>query len=180
MPGQKSYSPSRFLVRHQDLVLRAARHGPVLDLACGSGRNGLYLAWKGAEVHFWDRNQEELDRIENLSAGDGLRVETKRVDLESEPLEPLPAEYFGAVLVFRYLHRPLIPAIKAMIRSRGLIVYETFTREQAALGKPENPDFLLNPGELFQWFKDWEVLDHHQGLLENPERYMAGIVARKT
>ncbi len=55
----------------------------------------------------------------------------------------------------------------------------SLSREQAALGKPENPDFLLNPGELFQWFKDWEVLDHHQGLLEYPERYMAGIVARK-
>ena len=34
------------------------------------------------------------------------------------------------------------------MRRGGVLVYETFTRAQAARGKPTNPAFLLEPGEL--------------------------------
>jgi hypothetical protein len=51
--------------------------------------------------------------------------------------------------------------------------------DQAQFGKPRNPDFLLKPGELMNWFKDWHVLHHFEGIQENPKRAIAQIVCRK-
>ncbi len=48
-----------------------------------------------------------------------------------------------------------------------------------AMAPPHNPDFLLKPGELSGWFKDWQVIHYFEGLLENPQRAMAQIVCRK-
>jgi hypothetical protein len=65
------------------------------------------------------------------------------------------------------------------LRPGGLLVYETFTVEQAAFGRPRNPDHLLHPGELQQTFADWEVLHSFEGLKENPLRAVAQLVCRK-
>ena len=91
-----------------------------------------------------------------------------------------PLDFFAAIVVFRYLHRVLIPDIKLALKKGGVLVYETFTTAQAKLGKPRNPDFLLNTGELLSWFKDWEVLHHFEGTLKNPERAVSQIVCRKS
>jgi hypothetical protein len=60
-----------------------------------------------------------------------------------------------------------------------LLIYETFTVEQRKFGKPRNPDFLLNPGELLKLFKDWEVIHFFEGIKENPRRAVAQLVCRK-
>jgi SAM-dependent methyltransferase len=172
--------PSGYLTAHVALLLSAAKNGPVLDLACGSGQNGLHLAEKGVEVHFWDRDEQGLNNIKTIAMKKGLSVFTWQIDLETGQGEALPADYFSVIMVFRYLHRPLIPDIKNAVLPEGIVIYETFTIRQAELGKPNNPDFLLKENELLEWFWDWEIIDHRQGRLENPERYMAGIIARKS
>ncbi len=58
-------------------------------------------------------------------------------------------------------------------------MYETFTVEQPRFGKPRNPDFLLNPGELLQLFKDWELIHSFEGIKENPRRAVAQLLCRK-
>ena len=170
---------SAYLVRHLDTVLSAAGLGPVLDLACGKGANGLLLAQKGAKVLFWDRDSQNLDLIASTAAHRGLEVLTRQVDLETGQKNILPAHFFAAVLVFRYLHRPLIPEIKRAVLPGGVVIYETFTLRQAEIGKPSNPHFLLRDNELPELFNDWEIIDSYQGRMDNPLRYMAGILARK-
>ncbi len=171
--------PAKYLTDHQVIILSAAKSGPVLDLACGSGLNGLFLAEKGIEVHFWDKDKDALYKIDSLSRVKGLRVFTRFVDLEAGQGDLLPVEFFGAAMVFRYLHRPLMPEIKRAVLPGGIIIYETFTTRQAEIGKPRNPDFLLRENELSGWFEDWDIIDQYQGKLENPMRFMAGVVARK-
>ncbi len=160
-------------------VLASAEKAPVLDLACGAGRNGLLMAAQGAEVHFWDKDAGSLEKIKSMAGNMGLRFFTRQVDLEAGQEGLLPVEYFSVIMVFRYLHRPLIPEIKKSVKPGGIIIYETFTTRQAEIGKPVNPDFLLRENELSGWFEDWDILDQYQGRLENPERHMAGIVAGK-
>ncbi len=171
--------PSEYLTDHLGLLLDTAGTGPVLDLACGAGRNGLFLAEKGIEVHFWDRNEQDLAKIKSIARSKGIMVFTRQIDLETGQGGLFPSDHFSLVMVFRYLHRPLIPEIKNAVLPEGIVIYETFTTRQAEIGKPSNPDFLLKENELLEWFTDWEVIDHQQGRLENPERYMAGIIARK-
>ncbi len=171
--------PAQLLMDHIERLLEEDLPGPVLDLACGDARNGIFLAQKGVEVICADLSEEALQRATQLAGQRGAAIQVWQVDLEREGFNPLPEDGYGAILVFRYLHRPLIPCIKKALRSGGLLVYETFTIEQPRFGKPHNPDFLLRPGELQQLFEDWQVIHYFEGIKENPTRAVAQIVCRK-
>jgi len=171
--------PAELLVDFLWLFRGKPLSGPVLDLACGDCRNGIEAARLGHAVHCCDISNEALFRAESLARTYGVSVEILRVDLEQgDP--PIPAEQtYGAVLVFRYLHRPLFPCIRKALKPGGVLIYETFTVDQARFGKPRNPDFLLKPGELRAAFRDWELLHYFEGIKSNPERAVAQLVCRK-
>lgn len=152
--------------------------GPVLDLACGDGENGLFLAASGVPVILADRSTAALAAARRSAERRGIAARFWEVDLETDA-NPLQQEYYRGILVFRYLHRPLIPHIREGVRTGGILIYETFTTEQPRYGKPRNPAYLLEPGELTGWFADWEILHCFEGLLEDPRRAVAQIVCRK-
>lgn len=167
------------LLEHEGLFAPESLEGPVLDLACGDGHNGIFLAAKGLSAVLADASDRALQRAGELAEGAGVKVTLWQVDLEKGDTDPLGKDVFGAILVFRYLHRPLIPSIKRALKGGGILVYETYTIDQPGFGKPHNPDFLLNPGELRSWFKDWDILFSFEGIRENPERAVAQMVCRK-
>ena len=171
-------APNPLLTRFSVLLRDENLDGPVLDLACGMGENGLFLAGLNLPVILADRSPEALEVARASAREQGLQARFWEVDLESGG-NPLEEEDYRAILVFRYLYRPLIPCIRKAIRAGGILIYETFTSEQPKYGKPHNPDFLLQPGELADWFRDWHVIHYFEGLLEKPQRAMAQIVCRK-
>jgi SAM-dependent methyltransferase len=169
-------------------IARACSRAPVLDLACGTGRNGLFLLASDIPVVFADRDSQSLEQIkQHLSDQPCERQQALarlwQVDLEIPHTHPLDAETFGAILVFRYLHRPLLAGIKDAVIPGGLVIYETFTVEQAAIGRPRNPDFLLRPGELRDCFREWDILHDFEGIEHDPAsgqpRAIARLVAEK-
>jgi tellurite methyltransferase len=171
-------APDPLLIEFRSFLEDKNLEGPVLDLACGKGENGLFLAGLNLPVILADRSSEALEAARRSAEERRLKVQFWEVDLESGK-NPLEAEYYRAILVFRYLHRPLIPFIRRGIRAGGILIYETFTSEQPTYGHPHNPDYLLQPGELADWFQDWQIIHCFEGLLEHPRRAMAQIVCRK-
>ncbi|MEH6590917.1 MAG: methyltransferase domain-containing protein [Halioglobus sp.] len=182
-----SSSHSRLIEDFRDLLVTAGTLAPVLDLACGEGRNGIYLNQHGVPVVFADRSQTALgcvsDKLEQQPADpDGCANELWCVDFETAASEPLAQRNFGAIVVFRYLHRPLMRSIRDAILPGGVVVYETFTVGQAALGRPQNPDFLLQPKELAQTFADWDIVHLFEGVVDTPsgtQQAIAQLVAIK-
>lgn len=170
---------SDLLLNNLDLLLSLDRSLPVLDLACGEGRNGLVLAEHGMLVVFADRSENALKAVEKDLIDRGLPGRTWQVDLELARANPLSGQRYSAVIGFRYLHRPLFPAIKNAVMPGGLVVYRTFTVDNRRFGRPDNPDFLLQPGELKAIFEDWETIDYFEGRLKDPDREVAQVVARK-
>jgi SAM-dependent methyltransferase len=174
--------PSSFLVKNLPLLESLQIQCGVLDLACGHGRNGLFLLTHNVPVIFADNNETKLQSIlptlDSVAAG-AISSECWLVDFELEDNNPLADKSFDAILVFNYLHRPLFASIKEAIRPGGLIVYETFTVEQRQFGRPSNPDFLLSPGELIQEFSDWEMVESFEGVVPGPDRAVARLIARK-
>ena len=166
------------LVRFSSLLEDEGLEGPVLDLACGTGENGLFLAGLNLPVILADRSPEALAVARRSAEDRRLKAEFWEVDLETGR-NPLQEEYYRAILVFHYLYRPLIPYVRKGIREGGILIYETFTSEQPKYGRPHNPDYLLQPGELADWFQDWQIIHYFEGLLEDPRRAMAQIVCRK-
>ena len=57
---------------------------------------------------------------------------------------------FDAIVVTRYLHRPLLTPIVEALAGGGVLIYETFAAGNERFGRPRNPEFLLQPGELLE------------------------------
>lgn len=152
------------------------------DLACGRGRNALAVAARGHPVLGIDRSREHLEILARAAAARGVRVQGLRADLEAGHGIPLAAGSCGAILVFRFLFRPLAPAIVETLRPGGLLLYETFTTAQPTLGwGPHNPDFLVQPGELPRLFPELQVLESWEGISDGarPEA-VARLAARRS
>ena len=173
----KAWNPASLLTEYAYLF--TPEIGPVLDLAGGKGQNGLFLAQKGLSVTVCDYSNDALNQAKRSAQRAGIDITIWQVDLEKEGINPLDEDTYGGILVFRYLHRPLMPCIKKALKPNGVLIYETFTSAQAQFGKPRNPNFLLNEGELKDWFKEWYTIHYFEGILDNPRRAVAQIVCRK-
>jgi SAM-dependent methyltransferase len=169
---------SPLLDTHLPQLRAAAARGPVLDLACGSGRNGLFLAQQGLPVVFADRSGPALASVRDALRDIPTPCELWEVDLEGAAQDPFEGRTFGAVLVFRYLHRPLFPALRAAVAPGGLVVYETFTVANRPYGRPQRAEFLLQPHELRARFAGWRVLHSFEGHLPDPDRAVAQLVCQ--
>ncbi len=165
--------PAELLLRY--LPELRSSEGSVLDLACGAGRNAAPLAAAGARVIGIDRDREALCALARK------RVLGVAADLERSGSIPLQSGSCRAVLVFRFLFRPLAREIERVLAPGGLLLYETFTVRQRELGYgPRNPAFLLETGELLALFARLQLLAYEEGLF-GPGRVAATarLAARK-
>lgn len=176
-------APSPHFAAWREALRDAARLGPLLDVACGGGRHTLASAAAGARAVGLDRDAAALRALARRAAEDGIarQVSAVRADLETGPGLPLRRGCCGAVLVFRYLHRPLAPALAEALAPGGLLLYETFTSRQRDLGHgPRNPAFLLEPGELPTLFPELEIVSHVEVVTAGPRpEALARLVARR-
>lgn len=114
--------------------------GQVLDFACGAGRHARWLAARGFHVVAVD-----IDPTRFTDVPSGVR--TLAADLENGPWPFAPSQ-FDAVVVTNYLYRERFELLMDCVRPGGLLIYETFASGNERFGKPSNPNFLLQPGEL--------------------------------
>lgn len=133
--------PSAWVRRFAPYIAPA---GGVLDLACGSGRHARDLAARGLQVLAVDIDAAALAGLAGVQG-----VSTLVADLEGAPW-PFTGRLFDAVVVTRYLHRPLLQAMVAALAPQGVLIYETFAAGNERYGRPRNPAFLLQPGELLE------------------------------
>lgn len=166
--------PSAWLIDNRDLLPPG---GTALDVACGRGRHALWLARAGFQVHAVDRDHDALAFVRQAAADAGVEVVTEAVDLESSPPPELGEARYDLIVVINYLHRALFPVLIRALKPGGVLVYETFTTFQAARGKPTNPAYLLQPGELAASVAPLHVLGAREGEFDG--RFIASIVARR-
>jgi hypothetical protein len=74
-------------------------------------------------------------------------IAPSRLDLEGADW-PIKDAEFSAIIVTNYLYRPHLDQLPKMLQMGGVLIYETFALGNGDFGKPSNPNFLLNPGEL--------------------------------
>ena len=113
----------------------------VLDWACGSGRHVRVAYARGMIVTAIDRDQQALDELSDLP------VERIVADLERGPW-PFAQRRFDMVICTRYLFRPRLALLAALVADGGRLVYETFAVGHERFGRPSNPAYLLRDAEL--------------------------------
>lgn len=152
--------PSDWVTRYAN---RLPDGGTVLDLACGSGRNGRYFLERKHPVTFLDKDTANLADIRTRP--DAAVVEA---DLETDASWPLGDRQFTGVVVTNYLWRPILPDIVSAVAPGGLLIYETFAEGNEAFGRPRNPEFLLRAGELLEAVRGrLNVIAYGQCIQEN-------------
>ncbi len=165
--------PSPWLLSNAALAPRGAR---TLDVACGRGRHALLLAGAGFPVRAVDRDPGQVAWLNALARRLQLPLDAAVVDLEQGDVD-LGEEEWELVLAFNYLHRPLFPALARALKPGGILLYETYTTEQAKRGRPTSPEHLLEPGELVRLVAPLEVIRQREGEIEGCAR--ASVAARK-
>lgn len=143
--------------------------GEVLDLASGSGRHSRHMVTLGHAVVAVDHDVDALAQ----AAGPGITITP--INLEEQGAAwPFGAGRFAGIVVTNYLHRPLFGAMLGSLAPNGVLIYETFADGNAQFGKPANPDFLLQPGELLALASEHglRVVAFEDGMVQQPKPAM--------
>ena len=144
---------------------RVPAGGAVVDIACGGGRHGRLFLEHGHPVTFVDI---DVSGVADLRGTPG--VEIVEADLEGSAAWRLGGRRFDGVVATSYLWRPILTSIIGLAGPGGLLLYETFARGNEAYGRPRNPDFLLEPGELFEAVRGrLEVIAYEQRVVDLPK-----------
>ncbi|MGN6182811.1 MAG: class I SAM-dependent methyltransferase [Thermoanaerobaculia bacterium] len=157
----------RYRIREQindepaPLLVQAAENlsaGRALDLACGAGRNAVWLAHRGWDVVALDGSEEAIRIVREHDASIDARV----FDLETGAPLPFDDESFDLVAILFYLHRPLFREAQRVLKRGGTIVCAVRTRGTSR----------ALPGELARTFADYEIVHTSDGEI-------AELIARK-
>lgn len=140
--------PSPFLAREIERIKALAPGPDALDIACGGGRNSLFLAQRGFRVVGLDISDAGLARGRKRALEDGVYVDFRRVDLDDYIIE----EKYDLILNFNFLLRELIPTEVASLNPGGLLLFDTIMAPEQPL-QFHNPAYLLQPGELRRIFE---------------------------
>ncbi len=126
--------------------------GRALDLACGVGREAVYLASLGWHVVGVDVLPDALDRARALAARCRAAIEPIEwvvANLVGDAGFAPPGPPYDLVVGFRFLHRPLLARLTDWLRPGGYLVWETFTTlHRQRHGRPARDADVLNSGEL--------------------------------
>jgi SAM-dependent methyltransferase len=139
------WEPTEFLAE----MLPQLPAGRALDLACGVGRDSVFLAAAGWEVTGVDVLPDALERGQGLAERYVPDAEIRWVlgDLEAGSAD-LGGPY-DLILMFRYLHRPLLAELPTWLASGGSVLVETFTTlHRERHGRPSGAGRALEAGEL--------------------------------
>lgn len=138
--------------------------GKALDLACGAGRNALWLAAHGWSVTAVDGSRAAIE-ILRRNAPEGIETHVANLELGEYTIEPAA---WDLIVICRYLQRDLFEPAKHGTRPGGILLAIVNLAEPG--GEPTHTRAAR--GELGAFFQDWEILHSR----ESP---VAEIVARK-
>jgi SAM-dependent methyltransferase len=138
--------PNRFVVEES----AGLPPGRALDLACGEGRNAVWLTGRGWTVTGVDFSRVALDKAEALAGEAGVRVGWVLADVVT--WSP-PGTYDLVLLAYLQLPRPQRQAVLATARSAvapgGSLLVVAHDRRNLAegVGGPQDPDVLWTPAD---------------------------------
>jgi 2-polyprenyl-3-methyl-5-hydroxy-6-metoxy-1,4-benzoquinol methylase len=135
--------PSPFLSQEIDRILRLAPGKRALDIACGEGRNSVFLAQQGFQVTGLDISDVGLGKAAQRAEEAGVLIDFQQVDLDEYRF----TGQFDLIINFNFLLRGLIPETVNALSPGGLLIIDTIM-ESPELLTSHNPAYLLRQGEL--------------------------------
>jgi tellurite methyltransferase len=173
--GKPAGAPEPFLAE----MLAQIPRGVALDVAAGRGRNSIALARVGLRVVALDFSTEAMQSLAATARAERLAIWPVVANLDNFHLKD---ESLGAIVNINFLDRALFPKFDRALRPGGILIADTFLVDQAAIGHPRDPRFLLARGELRALAGGLEIEEYREGLVTYPNgehAYRASIAARR-
>jgi 2-polyprenyl-3-methyl-5-hydroxy-6-metoxy-1,4-benzoquinol methylase len=146
--------------------------GSALDIACGAGRNCLFLARHGFSVTGVDVSKVGLDRAAASARQEQLDVTWIEHDLDEGPgVEGT----FNVVVLFRYLNLELIEKLPNLLAPKGVLIVEEHLQTSEDVHGPTNPAFCVQAGELRAHLDGLDVMVDEEGIVTDPDGRKAAL-----
>ncbi len=157
-----------------EVLVRYAFEGEglrALDLACGAGRNALYLAERHYVVDAVDVAAIALEALKEDALQRGVAESVDAVLQDLDAFTPKP-ELYDVIVMSNFLDRGLIERCKAGLKKEGLFIVETYMVDETNEKKDSALSNLLQSEELKEIFKDgFLVLEYKEFENEPHEIY---------
>lgn len=167
-PG-RLWAPNPFL----ESCIKGPARGVALDVGCGVGRESVFLAATGYEVHALDHLPDALDRAKDLAARYAPSGRFRWL-CQGAPEAMNTDQRYDLIVMFYYLDRDVLRAIPKLLNPGGSVIVETFHEEhRARFGKPKEDRLVLQTGELRELFSGLDVRHYDEGL--HGDRYTSRL-----
>lgn len=97
------------------------KEGKILDLACGDGRNAIYLARLGYEVLAIDFCEEALSRLNYFIKNESLKIESKLIDLSKDDVLASLYKFDGIIINHYRLNPKLYSNLMNHVNKGGIL-----------------------------------------------------------
>lgn len=181
-------APNRFL-ESQAAQLRPGMRA--LAIADGEGRNGVWLAEQGLDVHAIDVSPFALEKARKLAAERGVALATEQVDV-LDWVWPEAAYDLVAAIFIQFAPPPerdrIIAGIRRTLKPGGVLILQGYTPKQIEYGTggPPNAENMYTAELLRDWFGDWDILhlaEHESFISEGTHHHgmsaLIDLVAKK-
>ncbi len=155
--------------------------GNALDVACGAGRNAIFLAAHGFDTDAIDISGVALERAAATAQAKGLRVNWLEADLDAGEAS-LPAKRYDLIVLVRYVDLSLYPLLVRRLKPAGILISEQHLQTELDVVGPRSPEFRLAPGALRRAIEPLSVLHDYEGTVIDPDgrpAALAQIVAQQ-
>jgi SAM-dependent methyltransferase len=153
--------PNAFLAEHAQKL-----SGPVLSLAEGEGRNGVFLASLGLKVHGVDGSAVALAKAAALARAKGVEIQTEVVDLGVFTPE---ANHYGSVISISahlpsVVRQKLYPLVERSLKPGGIVLLEAYSEAQLTrnTGGPKDLDMLMTKAKIEREFPNCDPILLHE------------------
>jgi len=155
-------------------------HGRVLDVACGAGRNSLFLAATGRQVDAIDISAVGLEQGRAAAERRGLDIRWIETDLEAGESDVLPPERYALIVLVRYVNPQLLGRLFERLEYGGVLLCEQHVDSAEDVIGPQNPAFRLRHNDLLRdamrvAAADGRLLYYREGVVTDPDGRLAAL-----
>jgi SAM-dependent methyltransferase len=159
-------------------------HLRAIDVACGTGRNAIYLARRGWQVDAVDVSEVALDHLTETATAENLPIICIQTDLEGavrRPADLFTADRYDLAVMVRYTNLPLIDTLKGVLKVGGYLIVEQHLVTEADVVGPRNPKFCVAPDALRNAAAGLDIIAYREATVTDPDgrsAALAQLVAR--
>lgn len=166
--GDKEYWDKKFAIRSDNPLspeksivdnIEYFKKGTILDIACGDGRNTLFLLEKGFKVTGVDFSSKALERLEEFAKRSNYVINIIETDL-TMPNSLNDIGIYDNILINHYrLNKQQLKDIKSHITDEGILFICGFGNKHKVDSKIRNED-LIQPTDFEDITKSFELIKY--------------------